>query len=56
MSKTLYQITKDFLKIPQNERSVELWNKLREDLKIIHPTKIINELDTSGFIISWLHE
>lgn len=54
MADILEIIKQELNQIPQEERSVEIWNTLRKGLKTRFPESIIKVLDASGFIVTWL--
>jgi hypothetical protein len=36
------------------ERTVDLWNEMREEFKLKYSAQAINDLDASGYITKWL--
>jgi hypothetical protein len=38
----------------REDRTVALWNELREQAKLEYDPEVIRMLDASGFIVKWL--
>lgn len=49
-----FETLKQELDSVKGERNVTIWNALREKAKAKYSTKVIYELDGSGYIHEWL--
>ena len=55
MHEKIVEIVEIFAEVPYMDRTVALWNEIREALKVKYDKELINKLDASGFIIKWLY-